>query len=384
MAGVDPYRARLLAVALVLCLGGCDGGPGRSGLDGQAGSDGPSPAAEGGAPDAGREPDTASTSTPDTCSTCSTRITYGSTWIKPPNHPADHDDVEGRVTWDGSCKVDATGNAYATLSNGWKPIFKGRSCVIALDYSGGCSPAPGKCATRVSYGPTWVPAPSHPASHDDVGGVLTWDGICHASGGQSWALLSNGWKPHFSGSNACDLAFRHTQCGGLFENPVVSKDCPDPGVLEVGGTYYMACTPGYAFPIRSSKDLVHWKQQGTVFSAASHPAWGTSHFWAPELHQVGGKFVVYFSARHGATNTFAVGALITITAAPLSVSPKLQTATRGVPAARTQLQNVQGGTSRSRAAAPPSASARWCPTGSSRPPGPSMWERAPHRLTKCP
>lgn len=266
--------------------------------------DGPA-TTDGGAPDTSSMPDAAPA--PDTAG-CTTRITYGSTWIRPPNHPEDHDDVEGRITWDGSCTVDAAGNAYATLSNGWKPFFNGRSCVIALDYSGSCTPEPGKCMTRVSYGPSWIPAPNHPASHDDVGGVLTWDGVCHASGGQSWALLSNGWTPHFSGSDSCDLAFRHTQCGGLFQNPVVSKDCPDPGVLETGGTYYMVCTPGYAYPIRSSKDLVHWKDQGTVFTAASHPTWGTSHFWAPELHEVGGKFVVYFSAKHGATNTFAVGA----------------------------------------------------------------------------
>jgi arabinan endo-1,5-alpha-L-arabinosidase len=237
---------------------------------------------------------------------CTTRITYGSTWIKPAGHPEDHDDVKGEVTWDGHCKVDAAGNAYATLSNGWKPYFNGRSCIIALDYSGACPSAPAGCATRVSYGPSWLPAPNHPAYHDDVKGVLTWDGICHASGSQSWALLSNGWTPYFSGSNSCDLAFRHTQCGGLFANPVVSKDCPDPGVLEEGGTYYMACTPGYAFPLRSSKNLVDWTSQGAVFSSA--PAWATSHFWAPELHKVGSKHLVYYSAKSSATGTFAVGA----------------------------------------------------------------------------
>ena len=57
--------------------------------------------------------------------------------------------------------------------------------------------------------------------------------ICHASGGNSWALLTNGWTPTFSGDSACDLAFRHVQCGGLFANPVVDTDCPDPGVLQV-------------------------------------------------------------------------------------------------------------------------------------------------------
>jgi beta-xylosidase len=88
----------------------------------------------------------------------------------------------------------------------------------------------------------------------------------------------------------------------------VGEDCPDPGVLRDGGTYYLACTPGWAFPLRSSKDLVHWTSQGTVFTAASHPTWATGLFWAPELHDVGGKFVVYYSAKSGASGTFAVGA----------------------------------------------------------------------------
>jgi GH43 family beta-xylosidase len=246
---------------------------------------------------------------PDTAlAPCATRITYGSTWIKAANHPESYDDLKGLVTWDGACKVDAAGNAYATLSNGWTPFFSGRSCVIALDTSGACTPAPGGCETRVSYGPSWMPAPNHPAQYDDVGGVLTWDGVCHASGTQSWALLSNGWTPYFSGAAGCDLAFRHTQCGGLFANPVVDQDCPDPGVLEDGNTYYMVCTPGWAYPIRSSTDLVHWSLQGTVFTGASHPTWATTNFWAPELHKVGGKYVVYFSAVNGATGAFAVGA----------------------------------------------------------------------------
>lgn len=239
---------------------------------------------------------------------CTTRITYGKTWIKPAGHGSSYDDVAGVVTWDGSCTVDGQGNAHAQLSNGWQPYFQGRSCVIALDLRGDCSPAPGPCATRVSYGPAWLPAPNHPNRYDDVAGALTWDGICHASGGESWAQLSNGWQPHFAGSNGCDLAFRHQQCGGLYANPVVDSDCPDPGVLAVGDEYYMVCTPGPGYPIRSSKDLVSWKKRGTVFDANSKPQWAASHFWAPEVHQVGNRFVVYFSAKNAANNVFAIGA----------------------------------------------------------------------------
>jgi GH43 family beta-xylosidase len=269
--------------------GGATGGSGGIGGAGSGGSVGSGGSGGGAAP-------------------CTTRVTYGTTWIKPAGHAADHDDVSGKIGWDGSCKVDGSGNAVATLSNGWKPVFQGKSCVIALDYSGACSGVPTKCETRIAYGPKWLPAPNHPAFHDDVGGVVTWNGLCSASGGNSVASLSNGWTPTFSGSGACDLAFRHTQCGGLFANPVLPTDCPDPGVSKIGSTYYMTCTPGFAYPIYTSKDLVSWKKAGSIFTSATKPSWAVSHFWAPEIHPVGSKYVAYFSAKSGSSGTFAVGA----------------------------------------------------------------------------
>ncbi|MEZ4232448.1 MAG: glycoside hydrolase family 43 protein [Polyangiaceae bacterium] len=239
---------------------------------------------------------------------CTTRITYGSSWIHGSSHPNDYDVANGVVTWDGSCQTDGSGNAYATLSNGWKPYFQGKSCVIALDYADSCSGVPTSCETRIGYGSAWLPGPNHPNSYDDVKGVVTWDGVCSNSGGNSSATLSNGWTPTYSGSSACDLAFRHTQCGGLFANPVVDVDCPDPGVMRDGDTYYMACTPGPKYPMRSSKDLVHWQREGNVFTDATKPSWGTGSFWAPELHKVGSSYVVYFSAKSSTSGTFAIGA----------------------------------------------------------------------------
>ncbi|MEZ4226586.1 MAG: glycoside hydrolase family 43 protein [Polyangiaceae bacterium] len=240
---------------------------------------------------------------------CWTRITYGSTWMKPSNHPAPSDMAMGKITWDGSCSADGSGNAYATLSNGWQPYFQGKSCVIALDHSSACSGGiPPTCETRVSYGPAWLPAPNHPQSYDDVTGAVTWNGICAAAGGDSMATLSNGWAPHFSGASACDLSFRHTQCGGLYANPVVATDCPDPGVLRVANTFLMTCTPGHAFPIYSSTDLVSWTKVGTIFDDQTKPSWGAGSYWAPELHQIGTNYVAYFSAKNSTSGTFAIGA----------------------------------------------------------------------------
>lgn len=229
---------------------------------------------------------------------CMTRLTYGSAWIAPADHPSRYDDVPGIVTWDGACSLDSAGNSVASLSNGWRPVFEGAAgCVIALDVMGDCAPA-ASCATRASYGPSWSAPRDHPNRFDDVDGVLTMDGVCRSSGDASYMVLSNGWQPHYTGSGGCALALRYTQCGGLFSNPVVATDCPDPGVLQEADRYVMVCTPGPAFPIRTSGDLVHWDARGTIFSDATRPRWAAGDFWAPEIHKLGERYVVYYSARH--------------------------------------------------------------------------------------
>jgi len=242
---------------------------------------------------------------------CTTRVTYGSAWIHGPEHPADFDDAPGVITWDGICTADGA-NSYAILSNGWRPYFTGTSgCVLSLDRRGACEPAPGACATRVTYGDRWLSPPGHPAQHDDVAGVVTWDGECEAAGADSRTSLSNGWAPHFSGRGACAISLRYEQCGGLFANPVIARDCPDPGVARDGDRYVLTCTSGNAaaaFPLRTSLDLVHWTDAGHVFPAGSRPAWASGDFWAPELHRVGDRWIAYYSAREAAGGRLVLGA----------------------------------------------------------------------------
>jgi GH43 family beta-xylosidase len=227
---------------------------------------------------------------------CTTRISYGDTWIHPASHPDAFDDVAGSVSWDGACTDDGQ-NSTATLSNGWKPYFSGHSaCVMALDTT--CPGAPA-CTTRISYGKNWLPAPNHPAHYDDVPGRVYWDRACVTQGATSYATLSNGWAPHFNGT--CAMSFRYEGCGGLYQNPVVPGGCADPGVIRDGKQYIVACTSGNAanaFPLRTSPDLVHWKSAGAIFPAASKPSWAASDFWAPEIHKVGSHYVAYFTARH--------------------------------------------------------------------------------------
>jgi arabinan endo-1,5-alpha-L-arabinosidase len=226
---------------------------------------------------------------------CTTRISYGSAWIAPANHTDRYDDINADVTWDGTC-IDDGANSYAMLSNGFKPYFTGHSaCELALDHSCG-----GTCATRITYGSDWIPAPNHPAQYDDVAGRVFPAGGC---------TLSNGWAPAFTGGG-CELSLRWNDCGGLYQNPVMPTGCADPGVYYENGSYIMSCTSGNAadaFPIYVSNDLVSWTQMGHILPSAAKPAWAVSDFWAPEIHKVGTQYVAYFSAR-GSDGMLAIGA----------------------------------------------------------------------------
>ncbi|HEY0253187.1 MAG TPA: glycoside hydrolase family 43 protein, partial [Kofleriaceae bacterium] len=223
-------------------------------------------------------------------------ISYGATWIAPANHPDHLDTVTDDVTWDGSCTDDGA-NSYATLSNGFKPYFTGRSaCVIGLDKTAACASAAPACTTRITYGTGWLAAANHPDSYDDVTGRVFGDGICHDA---SYATLSNGFAPHYSGG-ACPISWRYEQCGGLYTNPDIPHDCPDPGVLKDGETYYLSCTSGgaaAAFPLYTSTDLATWVPMGHIFPSGMRPSWATGDFWAPEIHKVGAHYVAYYSAR---------------------------------------------------------------------------------------
>jgi arabinan endo-1,5-alpha-L-arabinosidase len=68
------------------------------------------------------------------------------------------------------------------------------------------------CTTRITYGDRWIHSGSQ--QYDIASGLVTWDGTCVNEGSNSYAVLSNGWKPYFTGNDACVMALDATDCGG--------------------------------------------------------------------------------------------------------------------------------------------------------------------------
>jgi xylan 1,4-beta-xylosidase len=85
---------------------------------------------------------------------------------------------------------------------------------------------------------------------------------------------------------------------GVYENPVIAGDYPDPSVIRVGQDYWATATSGEwapEFPILHSRDLVRWEVVGAVFQ--KRPLWAAQNFWAPEISEYRGRYFVYYTAR---------------------------------------------------------------------------------------
>jgi beta-xylosidase len=83
-----------------------------------------------------------------------------------------------------------------------------------------------------------------------------------------------------------------------FTNPAVAGDFPDPSVTRVGADFWAAATSsewGPEFPLLHSRDLVNWEVVGSVFQRP--PAWSVGNYWAPEISQDRGRFLIYYAAR---------------------------------------------------------------------------------------
>ena len=94
------------------------------------------------------------------------------------------------------------------------------------------------------------------------------------------------------------------QGNGLYLNPVLSGDRPDPSVLKLGRDYYLVTSSFQSVPgllIWHSKDLVNWEPVGPALRQY------VGSVYAPDLVFHEGRFFVYFPAMRpdGVTNMVA-------------------------------------------------------------------------------
>ncbi|MBQ9285754.1 MAG: family 43 glycosylhydrolase [Bacteroidaceae bacterium] len=82
-----------------------------------------------------------------------------------------------------------------------------------------------------------------------------------------------------------------------YSNPVVDRSLPDPTVIRVGNYFYLYATEDIRnVPIYMSRDLVRWQYIGTCFTEATRPQMVPGGgIWAPDINQIGDKFVLYYS-----------------------------------------------------------------------------------------
>jgi hypothetical protein len=100
--------------------------------------------------------------------------------------------------------------------------------------------------------------------------------------------------------------------GGAASGLAYPFDFPDPFVLTVGETYYAYGTNAAAGNIQivTSTDLAHWSPVGDALPQL--PSWAApgGGTWAPSVLQLGGTFVLYFSAVYGTANEQCIGAAV--------------------------------------------------------------------------
>lgn len=94
----------------------------------------------------------------------------------------------------------------------------------------------------------------------------------------------------------------------------------DPVMAKQGDTYYLFCT-GMGIAQWSSKDLINWKQEASIFSKP--PEWAVAvipgfrgHIWAPDISFNKGTYYVYYSVSAFGKNTSAIGVVTNTTLDP--------------------------------------------------------------------
>src|SRR5436190_7576893 len=102
-----------------------------------------------------------------------------------------------------------------------------------------------------------------------------------------------------SGSNATGGATGSASpslAAGLFRNPIIDADFPDPFILADAGRYYAYATTDVAqnLQLARSSDLVTWEMLDDPLPKL--PAWSSGDTWAPEVLKTSAGYVLYYTA----------------------------------------------------------------------------------------
>lgn len=104
------------------------------------------------------------------------------------------------------------------------------------------------------------------------------------------------------GSIVKDLLLRDSAWTGIAPAPVIDGYTADPSIRVFGDTYYIYPTieqPNWMtteFKVWSSKNLVDWKDEGTILDLPKDVSWADVRAWAPDCIERNGNYYFYFCA----------------------------------------------------------------------------------------
>src|SRR5262245_22581023 len=104
--------------------------------------------------------------------------------------------------------------------------------------------------------------------------------------------------------------------------PSDGRDAPDPFVLADGRRYLLYSTQVglHNVPVATSSDLRQWSPPSDALPQL--PAWAEwGRTWAPGVTRLGGRYLLYFAAHHGASGRQCIGVAISAAADGPFVSP---------------------------------------------------------------
>ena len=102
------------------------------------------------------------------------------------------------------------------------------------------------------------------------------------------------WARGIEGQRRADLG------NGLYINPIMAGDHPDPSILKDGEDYFMTFSSFDAYPglvIWHSRDLVNWQPLTAALTT------NIGSVWAPELCKHEGRYYLYIPAKEPGNNS---------------------------------------------------------------------------------